>query len=386
MDTLSADVGWVVYRAGTQSCQPMLLQNIEAETANFLNESIVYKAIAAGELVWTDDLAKEVSHVQFAVPKAFLCVPVKARNEILGAICLGKQREGEVFTAGDLKLVHILCAPAASAILTERHLQQEVAKQTLLAESERERHRALAQMVAGVAHEVNTPLGIIATAASIIQSDLKSETAVSLAQSPKAKALFEGLLETADLMVRNIARADTLIQSFKKLSVSQIVDTKETLVLPDVVRETLALFSIQARRAHLVVEFKDGLTASEQSWVGYRGHLSRILLNLLTNVQRYAYAANEGGKIEVELHRKDSESAPGFVLAVRDWGAGIPPENLSRVFEPFFTTGRSTGGTGLGLAIVYNLVTEALRGTIKAESTPGIGTTMTLTFPCVIPD
>jgi signal transduction histidine kinase len=86
--------------------------------------------------------------------------------------------------------------------------------------------------------------------------------------------------------------------------------------------------------------------------------------------------------LSIEGDRKD----PGFLLRVRDYGAGIPPENLRRVFEPFFTTGRSSGGTGLGLAIVYNLATAALKGTIELRSTVGEGTEVRITLPRVVPE
>ncbi|HLH32592.1 MAG TPA: cyclic nucleotide-binding domain-containing protein, partial [Terriglobia bacterium] len=118
-------------------------------------------------------------------------------------------------------------------VIDERYLQEEIARQTLRAEVEKERHRALAQMVAGVAHEVNTPLGIINTAASIMKRELASDTAAALAADPKTKALFDDLLETVDLMQKNTVRAHGLIQSFKNLSVNEIVETKETSSLPD---------------------------------------------------------------------------------------------------------------------------------------------------------
>jgi class 3 adenylate cyclase/predicted Ser/Thr protein kinase len=120
MNTLAADVGWVVYDDDHQAGLPMLRQNIDTRTATLLNESIVRNAIKTGEHVWTDNLAKDLSAPNPAIPKAFLCVPLKTRNSILGAICLGKNSEGDVFTAGDLKLVQILCAPAANAILQRR--------------------------------------------------------------------------------------------------------------------------------------------------------------------------------------------------------------------------------------------------------------------------
>jgi GAF domain-containing protein len=115
MNTLAADVGWIVYDEG-----PMLRQNIDARTATYLNEAVVAKAIKSGQPVWTDNLTQELGPATASAPKAFLCVPLKTRNEILGAICLGKNDAGAVFTAGDVKLVEILCAPAANAILQRR--------------------------------------------------------------------------------------------------------------------------------------------------------------------------------------------------------------------------------------------------------------------------
>ena len=268
----------------------------------------------------------------------------------------------------------------------ERYFQDEIAKQTLRADMERERHRSLAQMVVGVAHEVNTPLGIINTAASIIKRELTSETVKALPDDRKVRSLVGDLLETADLMQKNIVRAHTLIQSFKNLSVSQIADTKEALILPEVIHEILALFSIQARQARLDVTFTHTLPEAQCTWVGYRGHLSRILLNLLTNVERYAYPDGTGGQVAVILDSHTSHQDSHFLLTVRDHGRGITPEHLPHVFEPFFTTGRSRGGTGLGMAMVYNLVTESLHGTIQLESAPGQGTTVTVTFPHVVPD
>src|SRR5262245_26063372 len=161
---------------------------------------------------------------------------------------------------------------------SESYLREEIARHKLQADIEREHHRALAQMVAGVAHEVNTPLGIINTAASILKRELSSDVAGSLTGDRKVRALFDELVETADLMQRNAARAHTLVQGFKNLSVAQIVDTKETLSLPDVIAEILALFSIEARKAKLDVEFRNRLSEDETRWVGYRGHFSRVLL------------------------------------------------------------------------------------------------------------
>jgi signal transduction histidine kinase len=264
---------------------------------------------------------------------------------------------------------------------TDRYFQAELAKQTLRVEMERERHRSLSQMVAGVAHEVNTPLGIINTAASIIKRELMPEAISTLAAEHPLQAVLESVREATDLIQKNITRAHTLVQSFKNMAVGLSTDVKETLHLSEVLVEILDLFKINARKAKLAVEFNTTLTHQESTWVGYRGHLTRVILNLLTNVERYAYPDGVGGKVEIALRAEQQHKEPCFVITVRDSGAGIAPENLPKVFEPFFTTGRGQGGTGLGMAIVYNLVTATLQGTIAIESAPNQGTTVRVTVP-----
>ena len=129
----------------------------------------------------------------------------------------------------------------------------------------------------------------------------------------------------------------------------------------------------------MAVEVRDERAAPGSRWTGYPGYLSQVLLNLLTNVERYAYAEGVEGRVEVDL--ADDRGGDGYVLTVRDFGQGIASDVLGQVFEPFFTTGRSRGGTGLGLTIVHNLVTTALQGTIEIESDVGRGTTVTIRLP-----
>jgi len=194
------------------------------------------------------------------------------------------------------------------------------------------------------------------------------------------------VLEAAELIQRNITRAHTLVNSFKSVSVSQLSDSREAMCLPDALDEILYLFSLNARKARLQIEVKNELNDQDVTWIGYRGHLSRIILNLLTNVERYAYPAGVGGRVEIRLAHGNMGSSPAYQVTVSDFGTGIPPENLPRIFDPFFTTGRANGGTGLGMAIVYNLVTAGVQGCIAIESVIGKGTTVRITFPREVPE
>ncbi len=270
-------------------------------------------------------------------------------------------------------------------VLMEKYFDEELAQRTLHAEMEAERHRSLAQMVAGVAHELNTPLGVVNTAVGMIAKRVQSDTlAVPLSNDQAAQIVMADMREAADLASRNISRAHKLVQNFKKISVNQLTAIRETANMPTLVQDILELFKINARQAKLQIKFNDHLPEGNKAWSGYPGHLTQVLTNLLFNIERYAYPSQTGGRIEIGL-RVDNEHEPNFVLTVRDFGRGIAPEHLLQVFDPFFTTGRSKGGTGLGLAIVHNIVTDALKGTIAVESELNEGTIFTVTFPQIIP-
>lgn len=263
---------------------------------------------------------------------------------------------------------------------SEKYFANELAVRTLQAEMEIERLRSLNQMVAGVAHELNTPLGIVNTAVDMMINRLNSAAVKDLfSQDSKLQNVYRDVLEAASLTTRNIARAHNLVQNFKKISVSQLTDTLETVNLPQAVTDIVDLFKINARQANLDIQIKPSLPADHQVWVGYPGFLSQVLFNLLSNIERYAYPSGVGGLVTIDL-AADAEEAT-YTLSVRDAGAGIAPEHLTKIFEPFFTTGRNKGGTGLGLTIVQHIVIDALKGRVSVESEVGKGTSVAVTFP-----
>jgi signal transduction histidine kinase len=141
--------------------------------------------------------------------------------------------------------------------------------------------------------------------------------------------------------------------------------------------------SVSLKRNNISIKVIDKLKSDEKSWIGYRGFFSQIMINFLSNAERYAYPNNQGGQVVVTLEVEDEDR---YRLAVSDHGKGISKENAPRIFEPFFTTGRAVGGTGLGLSIVHNLVVNALRGEIKLKSQEGKGTEFIVIFPRVIAD
>ena len=260
--------------------------------------------------------------------------------------------------------------------VNDHEVKSALSRHTLETQMEIEKQRALTQMVAGVAHEINTPLGIINTAVSIMARELAEPKEVTTQRAAD-------IAESLELMRRNVERAHQLVQDFKKVSISQLTDKKETVNISEVVEETIGLIAVSLKRSQIQVKIHNKLTSEQNKWIGYRGLLSQILINLLTNVERYAYPHGVGGVVDVTIKLEDGKQ---FCLIVRDHGKGIPKDNQDHVFEPFFTTGHQIGGTGLGLAIVHNLVVDALKGEIKLKSDVGKGAEFTVIFPQEIPE
>lgn len=257
----------------------------------------------------------------------------------------------------------------------EKVYQEILEQQKIQSEMEIERHRSLSQMVAGVAHEINTPLGIVNVTASMITENLSPELLERISD-PEAREVLDDLVEAAQLMQSNIARANKLIQTFKNISVGQITDALETVMLPQLLEEIVDLFKVQARLAGLKIQIHNDV--EDPHWTGYTGYLTQIMMNLLTNIERYAYPDQRGGNIDISLRTPDSTH---FEIQVSDYGKGMSESDLSRVFDVFFTTGRGKGGTGLGMSIVHNLVTSALQGEIHMRSTLDEGTTVIVRLP-----
>lgn|GEM_PF-1064829 len=270
--------------------------------------------------------------------------------------------------------------------------------------------RSLSSVVAGVAHEINTPLGVIESAASFVAEQLSDSTLQQGFVGEAAEVLTD-VSEACRLIQKNVAHASRLVQSFKKLSVGQLAEPREQMDMVRLIQETLNVFRAKTLSAlppgpsfrgprnqsgqhrlilassRLEIAVHCSLSEPERLWDGFPGLFSRVLLNLLTNIDRYAYPGDAPGKVEIRLSRKPNpRGLATFELSVQDFGRGIAPGDLEQIFEPFFTTGRDRGGTGLGLAMVHNLMTQGFNGSVQCQSKLGEGTTFELSFPVRAPD
>jgi signal transduction histidine kinase len=242
-----------------------------------------------------------------------------------------------------------------------------------------EKMAALGGLVAGIAHEINTPIGIGVTAASLL---VEKTTAFSerletgTLKRSELGTFLDIAQQTARMTLTNLNRAAELIASFKRVAVDQSSESRRVFHLAAYLDEVLLQLSPKLQATQLQVRVKGDRTLTLNS---YPGAFSQIVTNLLINSVLHAYGAEALGHITLSF----SQTPEVLCLKYLDDGCGIPPEHLSKIFETFFTTKRGQGGSGLGLHIVYNLVTQKLGGTIRCESQVGTGTKFVIELPVV---
>lgn len=240
-----------------------------------------------------------------------------------------------------------------------------------------EKMAALGVVVAGVAHEINTPIGVSYT----MVTHLKSETRkfVELFQSGAMKRSdLERYVELSDetsmQLVANISRAAALVQSFKQIAVDQSRDDQREFNLKEYLQEIVTSLTPTLRKTphKISIECPDDIEMDT-----YPGALSQVIANLMMNALIHAFDDNLAGTMTIAACRKETHAIVRFA----DDGKGISAEHLPKIFDPFFTTRRGAGGSGLGLNIVFNLVTQKLRGRVSCESAPGKGAVFQLEMP-----
>jgi signal transduction histidine kinase len=245
-----------------------------------------------------------------------------------------------------------------------------------------EKMAALGQLVAGVAHEINTPIGVALTAATHLGERTHEFRAVFADNKMKRsdlQAYVELAGESADLLRYNIQRAAQLIQSFKQVAVDQASEQRRSFELRSYLAQLMASLAPEVRKAghQLTLECDDGIQLTS-----FPGPLAQVLANLVSNAIAHAYEPGVSGVISLTAALAGTDA----VLTVTDNGRGIDKEHLPRIYDPFFTTKRGAGGTGLGLHIVFNIVTDTLKGQIACTSALGQGSQFTVTIPLKLPE
>lgn len=245
-----------------------------------------------------------------------------------------------------------------------------------------EKMAALGSLVAGVAHELNTPIGNGLTVASTLEHRVQAFQA-TVAGGLRRSDLHNFLQDmqlASEILVRNLGRAAALVASFKQVAVDQTSSQRRSFNLQAVVGEILVTLNPALRKTACTVhtQIEPGITLDS-----YPGPLGQVLTNLINNAMLHGFGPEEQGKIDVLAWLNGSQHV---VLEVRDSGRGIAPDNLQQVFDPFFTTRLGQGGSGLGLHIVHNLVNSVLGGRIEVNSQLGQGACFRMILPLQAPD
>ncbi len=270
----------------------------------------------------------------------------------------------------------------AAALDTLQRTQHELVQSEKLA--------SLGSLVAGVAHELNTPIGNAVMAASTLSHAI-AEFAQRAQEKSMQRSTLSGFVHTstelADLLLRSTQRAADLVASFKRVAVDRTSEHRRAFDLCGVVDELLQTLGPTLKRMPWRVEVQVPTGIAMDS---YPGPLEQVLTNLILNAANHAFGGRSSGRITLHAETYTAQGGSLFALPwvrlqVIDDGCGMPPELVQRIFEPFFTTKLGQGGSGLGLSIAHTIVGTVLGGTLGVSSAEGHGTVFTVEMPCTAP-
>lgn len=307
----------------------------------------------------------------------FRSAPQRAASLLAGASAAGFALCYAAFFAGwSLPFAKMAAALWFSAALTGVYVfaQREIQLKQLI---QREKMAALTRLTAGVAHEVNTPLGVCVTAASLLDDKI-AELSVAFDRGGLKKSELNAFLsvsgESLTHLRTNLQRTAHLVQSFKQIAADQSSQTKREFELGQYLEDAIAgmRFEMGAAGRQCRLVRKD-----EINMLSYPGALFQIISQLMDNAWKHAFSDTAEGVVTIALE----QSGANAIVKFQDNGRGIHANDIPLIFDPFFTTKRGQGCAGLGLHAVYNLVSSVLQGRIECRSELDKGTVFTLVLP-----
>lgn len=373
---------------------------------NYFQSLDLQRVIAAHD-ARTDAATREFTE-SYLLPRgifSMLDVPIRHAGAMIGIICCEETARPRYWLPDETSFVAALADLYGRALSASQKLQYQTELEALNAELEAkvqqrtqrleanikqltatqaqlveaEKMASLGTLVAGVAHEVNTPVGVAITANShskeLTARLLEKLKTNELSRSQLEKNLLE-MIESQTILERNLLRADELISNFKQTAVDQVHYELQAINLHDYIQ--MVLVTLKPYTKEYQVDFDIDCPA-EVRLTTYPGAIAQVLTNLVINACVHAFTdVSVQPKIEIKVKFCHNHQV---LLVVQDNGKGMEEPVKKRVFEPFFTTRRGLGGSGLGLAIVYNLVTNTLQGRIQLESEYGHGASFFLYLP-----
>jgi C4-dicarboxylate-specific signal transduction histidine kinase len=240
-----------------------------------------------------------------------------------------------------------------------------------------EKLSSLSGMIAGIGHEVNTPVGIGVTAASHLQEKVKEANTRFSSGQLKKTDLVDFLTvaqDSSEILLKNLNRAAALVSSFKKVAVDQVSDEKRSFYLDTYIDEVLLTLRPSLRKLDHKISVK---CPKDLKMDSYPGAISQVVTNLILNSTIHAFDEDMIGEMNILI----TDSDDNVNMIYTDNGKGMEESTLAKIYDPFYTTKRSTGGSGLGMHIVHNLVNQTLNGKIDVASSPGLGIKVQMTIP-----
>ncbi len=366
---------------------PTAIVNYVARTHQF-----VVLANAMQEGIYTED-----RYIQQHQLKSVLCHPIIHQGELVSILYLENNVTQGAFTQARLKTLEILSSQAAISIenaLLYQTQEQKVRERTAQLNNkveeltqtrnelvQSEKMASLGRLVAGFAHEVNTPIGVAVGSASVLQR--KSNFVNKLLDNEEVDeeelvSALEKIDEAAKLTLSNLKRAADLISRFKRTAVDQTSEEIRRFDVKSIIEDVINTLHNKFKQTAISIQLD---CLEHLNIYSVPGTLEQIMTNLIMNSLIHGFEeGKKNGRIIIAIRLEDER----LLINYSDTGKGISPDALEKVFEPFFTTHRAHGGTGLGLYICYNLVTSQLHGTMTCESRPNKGVTFKIEFPVAL--
>jgi ligand-binding sensor domain-containing protein/signal transduction histidine kinase len=308
-------------------------------------------------------------------PRSLIYVPISVSGQVRGVITVHSYHT-HAYQRMDLDMLTTLASYVAVAFANaDSYRQLQDTQQQLV---EREKLAALGSLVAGVAHELNTPIGNSLVIASTLEDKTAEIEALNTGKTMRRSdltAFIEAAREASTLLMRSLRNAAELVNSFKQVAVDQASAKRRKFNLHQASHEIVMTMKSQVRKAghHIVLEMPEDIVMDS-----FPGPYGQVVINLINNALLHAFEARDGGEIRMWAVPLGTDRVR---IVFQDDGKGIAMEHQARIFDPFFTTKLGQGGNGLGLSITYNIVTSLLDGTIRVDSAVGIGTRFTMDLP-----
>jgi signal transduction histidine kinase len=369
---------------------------INTRKAQLLNMEKIKQLIVKGEI------ADVIGSTEFT---SWMGSPMISTNMIHGLIIIQSYEENIIYTEEDLELLNFVAKHIAIAIeavvndiqrtesqlkmATQHRLLQhknkdlhKLIEQLKSAQKEliqKEKMASLGGLVAGIAHEINTPLGICVTGVSHLQEEfkiVKKALSTNTLSEKKLVDFFDDVEEILAILSTNTQRGAALVNSFKQVAVDQTSNEVRNINLHQYIDEVILSLKPTLKRSAITLKVicDEALSINVDA-----GVISQILSNLIVNSVKHGFNESDEGNILIEAYRKNNN----IVLRYRDDGNGIDEHAQEQLFEPFYTTKRGAGGSGLGTHLVYNLVTGSLKGKIAVKSQLGKGLAYLIKFPAL---